>query len=137
LREFTCDQCGKTFWEYPSRRKLPLKFCSRECGLEWQTRHAKNPKRGRAKIRKVRENKQTITLPCSECNVSFQRYASVVNQAKYYHFCCRACYRLWQKRTRNGTKIEFSTPESHDHPKPAEPGMTVLVDFNEKTIYNV
>lgn len=31
-----CDGCGQTFTEYPSKRPRPLKFCTRQCGLDYQ-----------------------------------------------------------------------------------------------------
>lgn len=34
--EMVCDGCGNTFWEYPSRRPKPMKFCTRQCGLDYQ-----------------------------------------------------------------------------------------------------
>lgn len=34
--EIICDGCGVTFREYASRRPRPMKFCTRQCGLDWQ-----------------------------------------------------------------------------------------------------
>jgi endogenous inhibitor of DNA gyrase (YacG/DUF329 family) len=40
-QDFVCDNCGKTFSEYPKRRPKQLKFCDRECGLNYQRNHSK------------------------------------------------------------------------------------------------
>lgn len=36
--EMVCDNCDRTFSEYPTKRPRPLKFCNRACGLEFQKR---------------------------------------------------------------------------------------------------
>ena len=35
-KEWTCENCGNTFWSYPRGYGKPCRTCSRECQSEWQ-----------------------------------------------------------------------------------------------------
>lgn len=75
LKQYVCENCGKTFWARPQDKRGKHIFCSRDCQHKWRT--------GRTNTTK----KKGIYKTCPICGEKFYVYPSEVKKKT----CSRKC----------------------------------------------
>lgn len=83
-KEYECEECGKSFEDYPSRREGRGRenfFCSRDCKDEYET-------------------KEKFYFECTVCGDDVVRHPSTVDEVGGYdidnHFCSKDCESVYK-----------------------------------------